>query len=133
MTSYLGDSQYRPLTPNQRFDLPSHFDRHESQCYEKRAGQGGQSRVGSGVDPATGRSGLDSTSHAFAAGKAQRVDLLLPVRQSSELAFRGYFVDEFHDPLQTRAVRQCNVTFFTADGSLSVYELRTRNSGYTQG
>ena len=124
---YLGYSDYRPITPQHNFALPSHFDQHEDQCYEKLPGRGRPS-----INPATGRSLLDTTSNAYDVEKAERVDLLLPVRHTSELNFHGYFVDD-DAGAKDHVVRRCNVTLFLEDSTLRVYEPRTLNSGYVQG
>ena len=128
MTTYLGDSEYTPRAPYENFSLASHFDRHAGQCYEKVNGRGSYNQ---GTDPATGRPLLYNTSHAYDAQRAERVDMLLPLRSSSELTFQGYFVDEFATSEQ--AVRRCNITFFCEDNTLRIYEPKTPNSGYTQG
>eukprot|EP00750_Incisomonas_marina_P024979 INCI5263.1.p1 GENE.INCI5263.1~~INCI5263.1.p1 ORF type:complete len:827 (+),score=117.24 INCI5263.1:149-2629(+) len=129
--SYLGYSDYRPITPQHNFSLASHFDQSEGQCYEKQPRAAGRLAFRAATNPATGRHLLENTSFAADAQRAERVDLLLPVRVTSELNFAGYFLDSFteHD----LAVRRCNITFFLEDRTVRVYEPRTQNSGYVQG
>lgn len=129
--SYLGYSDYRPITPQQNFSLASHFDQSEGQCYEKQPRAAGRFAFRAATNPATGRHLLENTSFAADAQRAERVDLLLPVRVTSELNFAGYFLDSATD--HDLAVRCCNITFFLEDGTVRVYEPRTQNSGYVQG
>ena len=129
MTSYLGDSEYRPTPQHANFALPSHFDMRESQCYEARP-RGRNKGFSAAIHPATGRSMFETTSRAYDLAKAEREDILLPVRQTSELNFHGYFVDTCG---LSHTIRRCNVTYFVEDGSLRVVEPKTQNSGFDQG
>lgn len=127
MTSYLGDSAYRPILPHQHFGIKSHFDKHNNCCYEKTSSL---QLSDSFVDPASGRPLLEKISRAVNVQKPGRVDLVLPKRQTSELTFNGYFKDITSTSV---VVRKCNITFFLEDNTIRVYEPKTTNSGYIQG
>ena len=135
MASYLGYSDYRRITSEHNFELASHFDQFEDQCYEKKSTRwrNGDDEFTPAVDIITGRPLHDTTAQANDAEKAGRIDMLLPVRRSGEINFQGYFVDKLPSPASEQITRRCNITLFLKDRTVRIYEPHTQNSGYLQG